>query len=254
MTGKHTFVKLGEILEAAKEGRLSKVKSAAENEQQLFMFGENALRLAALNGHVEVVQFLHDRHFVSFIGKYGTTYRDVMANAPDEVKDWFQDETTTYIRMDKEWREMIEDGIVDAEFLLTPPDPEDGTQHPLLTAACADAFSAAVDILVKEGRAHELTAEHFQIADYDSTLIGYLIAFDQLQDAFRPDIWAGRLPELEKFWRQIPPAVQPEIDLNDIFEDARHHAILKKIRATKWPRLKGTGRDKKPVRRRSGAR
>ena len=249
MTGKRTVIKLMELVKAAEQGRLSKVKSLAQDEQEVFKWGETAMRRAALNGHLDVMEYLFDYHFVSLIGATGFEYRDVMENAPDEVKAWYEDHVGTYVCTDIEWQELADDGAVTADALLAPYDPN-GDQHMLLTAAAACEFPVAIDTLIAAGRAQELTADHFQYRDRHSTLVGYLVAFGGLQDAFRPEIWSGRPAELEKAWRQIPPAVRPEIDLNDIFEDARHLAILKKIRATKWPRLKGTGRDKKAVRRR----
>lgn len=240
MPGKQTVLKLGEIIKWAKEGRLSKVKSAAENEREIFMFGNNAVKEAALNGHIEVIEYLFDRFPVSIIGATGVEYRQVMAGAPDEVKEWYRDAVDGYIRRDKDWRELVESDGFRTDVLLAMPGPDDETQHPLILATCADAFGAAVDMLIADGRADELTAAHFQIADSDSTLLGYLIAFDQFQHAFRPQIWAGRPGELKKLWGQVPPMMKPEIDLTDIFEDARHIEMLKMVRARKWPRLKGT--------------
>lgn len=242
MPGKQTVLKLGEIIKWAKEGRLSQVKAAAENEREMFMFGNRAVQEAALNGHIEVVEYLFDRFPVSIIGTTGVEYRQVMANAPDEVKEWYRDAVASYFRRDKDWRELIEFEGFTTDMLLElhDTDDDDDEQHPLILAACADAFGAAIDMLIADGRAHELTAAHFQIADTESSLLGYLIAFDQYQHAFRPQIWAGRPGELKKLWGQVPPVMKPEIDLNDIFEDARHIEMLKMVRARKWPRLKGT--------------
>lgn len=252
MTGKKTFITLMELAKAAEQGDLEKVKSVAQDEQEVFRFGELAMRRAALNGHIDVMEYLFDRHFVSLIGATGFEYRDVMANAPDEVKAWYDDHVGTYVCTDIEWQELVKNGKVTADALLAPYEPG-GEQHLLLTAAAACEFPAAIDTLIAAGRAQELTADHFQYRDYNTTLVGYLVAFGGLQDAFRPEIWSGRPAEMEKAWRQIPPAVQPEIDLTGLFEADRHRAILKKIRATKWPRLKGTSRDKKAIRqRRSG--
>jgi len=252
MAGKQTVIDLMELVSAAEQGRLSKVKSAAEDEQQVFKWGDHAMRKAALNGHIKVLEYLYENHYVSFIGKTGIEYRDVMANAPDEVKEWYRNATDSYIRMDQAWQDMVDEDFLTADDLLNPPDPDDDEQHPLLTAASAGQFSAAIDMLIETGRANELNAEHFQISDRDSTLMGYLIAFDVLQEAFRPAIWAGRPAELTKFWSQVPPAIKPEIDITDIFEDARHLAILKKIRAKKWPRLKGSRGSKSRGGKRSG--
>lgn len=249
MTGRQTFITLMELAKAAEQGDLEKVKSVAQDEQEVFRFGELAMRRAALNGHIDVMEYLFDKHFVSLIGATGFEYRDVMANAPDEAKAWYEDHVGTYVCTDIEWQELVENGKVTADALLAPYEPG-GEQHLLLTAAAACEFPAAIDILIAAGRVQELTADHFQYRDYNTTLVGYLVAFGGLQDAFRPEIWSGRPAEMEKAWRQIPPAVQPEIDLTGLFEADRHRAILKKIRATKWPRLKGTGRDKKAIRRR----
>lgn len=251
MTGKRTVLKLGEIIKWAKEGRLSKVKSAAENEREMFMFGNQAMKEAALNGHIEVMEYLFDRFPVSIIGTTGVEYRQVMAGAPDEVKEWYRDAVASYIRRDTYWLELIESDGFTTDMLLAMPAPDEDEQHPLILAACADAFGTAVDMLIEDGRANELTAAHFQIADVDSTLLGYLVAFDQFQHAFRPEIWAGRPGELRKLWEQVPPIMKPEIDLTDIFEDARHIEMLRMVRAKKWPRLRGTEKNRTTTKRRS---
>jgi hypothetical protein len=251
MAGKQTVIDLMELVTAAEQGRLSKVKSAANDEKQVFMFGDLAMRKAALNGHIEVMEYLYDNHFVSFIGKYGIEYRDVMANAPDEVKDWYREHTDIYIRMDEEWAQMVEDGV-SGDDLLDMPDPDADTQHPLLTAASAGQFAAVIDLLIAEGRAGELTADHFLIGDRDSTLIGYLVTFGGLQDAFRPAVWVGRMAAVEKLWNLIPETVRPELTLEGIFEDTRHLEWLQMVRRKQWPRLKGSRGSKKRTHKRSG--
>lgn len=250
-TGKRTRIQLMELVKAAQQGRLSKVKAAAQDENEVFMFGDLAMRKAALNGHIEVLEYLYDNHFVSFIGKFGFEYRDVMEKAPDEVKEWYEDALNSYIRMDKEWQRLKDEDEVDAESLLDKPDEDPFYQHPLLTAASAGRFREALDILRAEGRLNELTADHFLYKDRDSTLIGYLVIFGGLQDAFSPDIWVGRMGEVEKLWNLIPDIVRPEITLKDIFEDTRHEEWLQMVRRKKWPRLKGTDSAKKQTRKKS---
>lgn len=239
MPGKQTVIQIGDLRRAAEAGDLEAVKEAAENEVDMRMFGNTALHNAALNGHIEVCEYLLDRFYVSLLGEYGIHYRRLMDEAPEAVKAWCADYLDSYIRMDKEWERIVEDGDFEPDYFLMDPDDAGDEQHPLLTAACAGQLPAVIDLLIEQGRAGELSLKHLTCRDYDSTLIGYLHIFGGIEALFRRQIWAGRTDELLKFWDRIPETVRPGPDtLQFVFEDLRHQDWLKMVRKKDWPRLK----------------
>ncbi len=99
----------------------------------------------------------------------------------------------------------------------------------LMVAAKSGNFDSVLNIINNKNKNNNLQVQDFLDTNKNGTsLLDILIEKKQLDKALAPEIWAGRLQEMNIVWKNVPERHKKQVDISKIISDINRATIRKR--------------------------
>lgn len=203
----------------------------AKEGEDLFIDDDNALRYAALGGNTEIVRYLIDHGADVHAGDDFPLQAAAEGGHIDTVRLLLECGADIHADDDLALGWAISQGRTAVVILLLDHGAYLDQGDKALSYALDNGHFKTVDLLVERGasleglapeqqQSYEAYKQQQQAERKDS-----INAKQNLSDIFNAVVWAGHVPEMINLWRQVPAALQSEIDFSHVVAQAKSETM-----------------------------
>lgn len=226
-TDLHAHVELPLRL-AAENGHTEVIKFLMDNGADIYANDNAALRWAARNGHMAAVRLLYD-YDADIHAHHDFALRYAAHNGHTEIVQYLLAQGAhIHAESDEALRWAAEYGHTETVQLLLKHDANiHAEDNSALKRSANNGHFDIVDLLVKQGASLK-TLEKAQRHEYiayktmqaDKIAEFKTAAHQTLSEVFKAATWVGQVPEMTQLWSEVPEDLKMDIDFQHALSDA----------------------------------